>query len=643
VTTSDEDAATSALWKSEELSRALLEAAPDAMVVVDARGLIRLINRQTEKLFGYSREDLLGKAIDVLVPDRFRERHSHQVREFSAAPRAHALGHRKELQARRKDGSEFPADISLSPMSSSAGVLTIAAIRDVTARRQAEEVRAAHRESEEARSELEALLANIPDFVLTLDANGLIRYINKVVPPYDGGQVIGTSWLSYVQPYQHEIVQSALRQALDFGKPAAYELNTLMPDGQSISFANHMGPIWRDEEIVGAVIIARDVTEQRRTEAQLMVSDRMASVGTLAAGVAHEINNPLSAVLGNLELALGETKVLGQRIGTNEIGDLQDELQDARDAAERVRQIVRDLRIFSRTEADKREPVDVQRVLESSLRMAWNEIRHRARLATEYNNTPAVEANESRLGQVFLNLIVNAAQAIPEGNAETNRIRVVTGLDSAGRVQVDIHDTGPGIPPEVLRRLFTPFFTTKPAGVGTGLGLSICQRIVTGLGGEIRVQSRVGHGTTFSVLLPASRLDPVVTPLVAPVRRTAIRRGRILVVDDEAMVGATIRRALAAEHDVTTTDNAADALALLDAGQRFDLIFSDLMMPQMTGMDFYERLQINAAEQGSRVIFLTGGAFTQQAQDFLDRVPNQRVEKPFDVAQLRSIVNERIR
>ncbi len=638
----DRKAAEDAQRRSEELSRGLLEAAPDAMVIVNSQGLIQLVNKQTEALFGYSREELVGRAIEMLVPERLRDRHLQHVRGFNSAPRPRPLGH-SELLARRKDGSEVPVEIALSPMSSPDGAIIIAAIRDVTGRQEAQRIRAAHREGEEARSQLEALLANIPDFVVTLDASGTIQYINRAPPQYEGVTLVGSWWLAYVQPYQRELAQSALRLVLESGQLATYEFSTLAPDGQVMSFASHMGPIRRGGIIVGAVVIARDVTEQRRTEAQLMISDRMASVGTLAAGVAHEINNPLAALVGNLDLAMGEAELLAQAVSQGKVSELQDELRDAREAADRVRQIVRDLKIFSRAEGEKREPVDVHRALESSLRMAWNEIRHRASLVREYGNTPAVDANESKLGQVFLNLIVNAAQAIGEGSADRNEIRIVTGIDPVGRVQVEIHDTGPGMSAEVLGRLFTPFFTTKPTGVGTGLGLAICKRIVTALGGEIHVESRVGHGSTFRVLLPASRLQPGATPAPSLAVRKAIRRGRVLVVDDEPMIGATIRRTLAADHDVSVTHTAADALALITAGSRFDVIFSDLMMPQMTGMDFYERLRASEAEQASRIVFLTGGAFTQHAREFLDQATNEWMEKPFDLALLRSIVNARVR
>jgi signal transduction histidine kinase len=383
--------------------------------------------------------------------------------------------------------------------------------------------------------------------------------------------------------------------------------------------------------------------ERWRMQEQLMISDRMASVGVLAAGVAHEINNPLAAVLANLDLAARTTAELADLPQGERLQELKEELSDARESAERIRNIVRDLKLFSRSEDEKRGPVDVQRVIESSLRMAWNEVRHRAHIVKNYTMVPRVEANESRLGQVVLNLIVNAAQSIPEGRAEANEIRVGTLLGPGGRVVIEISDSGSGIPPDVLKRLFTPFFTTKPAGVGTGLGLSICQRIVTALGGEITVESTVGEGSTFRVALPAAPNamadDPALLQAVPP----PSRRGRILVVDDEPMIVNVVRRTLAKDHDVEVATTAREAMAKLDGQARYDIILCDLMMPDMTGMDLHEHVRKRWPEEAQRMIFLTGGAFTARARSFLDNVANLRLEKPFDTTALRAIVNDRVR
>jgi len=410
-------------------------------------------------------------------------------------------------------------------------------------------------------------------------------------------------------------------------------------EGPTPWYSSHLGAIRREDRGVGAVLVARDITQRKTTESQLIVADRMASVGTLAAGVAHEINNPLASVIANLDVAAREVAD-GEGMQSDDLGDA---LRDAREGAERVRQIVRDLKVFSRPEEERRGAVDVHRVLESTLRMAWNEIRHRARLTKDYGKIPHVEAAESRLGQVFLNLVVNAAQSIEEGNAELNEIRVRTSVDDRGRVLVTVTDSGSGIPEEVQARLFTPFFTTKPVGVGTGLGLSICHRIVTSLGGEISFTSEVGKGTEFRVSLPAAASD---RPSEArPTRQTLIptRRANVLVVDDEPMVTHAIRRALAPDHEVSIFHSAEEALRAITEGKRYDVILCDLMMPQMTGMDLHARLTERVPDQAARMVFLTGGAFTPRGRDFLDEVANHRMEKPFDRQGLRALVADFVR
>jgi PAS domain S-box-containing protein len=388
------------------------------------------------------------------------------------------------------------------------------------------------------------------------------------------------------------------------------------------------------------VSVGRDVTERVKTQAQLMFSDRMASIGALAAGVAHEINNPLMATVANLEFALEHTRALSEICNGSELAPLDEALRDAMEGADRVRTIVRDLKIFSRAEEDNRGPVDLQRVLESSLRMARNEIRHRAQLLREYAVIPPVEANESRLGQVFLNLVVNAAQALPEGQANQNQIRVRTRRDAGGRIVADVEDTGPGMSPELLSRLFTPFFTTKPRGVGTGLGLSICKRIVDSFGGEITVQSVPGQGTCFSVHLQPAAAQPEAAPLRFAAVPSAPRRGRVLIVDDDEKSALVVSRALSLEHDVATSHDADEALErIARQTQAYDVIICDMMMPVKTGVDFFADLSERDPAQSRRIVFLTGGAFTVKTREFLDRVPNTCLEKPFDLRTLRAVVN----
>ena len=396
-------------------------------------------------------------------------------------------------------------------------------------------------------------------------------------------------------------------------------------------------------------------SERKKMRDQLMMSERMASVGILAASVAHEINNPLTVITANLELALQNLAALTSPAGgTTEASAAhaaatlrvaEEQMREAQQAAERVRNIARDLRVFSRSDdGESRGPVDLRNVLESSIRMASNEIRHRARLMTDYGEVPPVEGNEPRLGQVFLNLVVNAAQSIPDGRAADNEIRVSTYVDDRGRVVAAIGDTGCGIPSDILPRIFDPFFTTKPAGVGTGLGLAICHSIVAALGGEITVESEKGRGTVFRVALPRARAAVAEAKREpAPVEIATARRGRVLVVDDEVMLCMVAKRILGTDHDVSTVTSAKEALRLIAGGERFDVILSDLMMPEMTGMDLHAEIARLAADQAGKMVFMTGGAFTPQASTFLRQVPNSSIEKPFKPSTLRQVLHTLLR
>jgi PAS domain S-box-containing protein len=485
-----------------------------------------------------------------------------------------------------------------------------------------------------------ALVEHAPDVIMHLDPKGKIRFLNRPLAGFES--TVGSSWLDVVGPGERDKAKAAVEDVIATGRPVDVECSATGPMG-TLWYSCRLGPVRRGDEIVGAVIVFRDITLRRQTEAQLVLSDRLASVGTLAGGIAHEINNPLAAVMANLDLAARDLAESGQQLALREVID---SIRDAREAAERVRLIVRDLRIFSRSRAeeDAPGPLDVTGVLESTLRMAWNEIRHRARLVKEYGSVPAVVASEARLGQLFLNLIVNAAQSIREGDARGNEIRVTTGTDAQGRAFVTIADTGSGIPDDVLPFVYQPFFSTKPQGVGSGLGLAICQRIVAELGGEISFTTAVGKGTEFRVVLRAAELAAWrrAASITGPIP-TVARRGRILVVDDEPLVTLAVTRALAREHDVTAVDSGERVLELLAEGTRFDLILCDLMMPQLTGMDLHAELVVRAPDQATRMVFMSGGVFTTRGRDFLDTVANARIEKPFDAQGLRSLIAKLLR
>jgi PAS domain S-box-containing protein len=489
------------------------------------------------------------------------------------------------------------------------------------------------------------LTENANDAVAILTPQGTLREVNRrftQILGYTAEQLVGRSIAELAAPgLEQENVERYKRMVAE-GRGQTTPVALAKADGgvALMEFSTARVQVG-GEQIVFS--IGRDVTEQVQARNQLMVSDRMASVGTLASSVAHEINNPLAAMLANVDFAIQDSAEWAH--GPNappRTVEVQEALRDARECAERVRNIVKDLKIFSRTEEDRLGPVDTRLALESALRMASNEIKHRARLVKAYGKVPPVEGNESRLGQVFLNLIVNAVQAMDEGRADSNELRVTTRTGPSGRIDVEIGDTGPGMGPETLQKLFTPFFSTKPAGMGTGLGLAICHRIVNGMGGEISVESKLGVGTVFKVSLRAAHSEAkeaVATPAVSPVGR----RGRVLMIDDEKMMGKAVQRMLASEHEVQVFTSAREALDCIVGGQRFDVILCDMMMPVLTGMDFYELLLEQVPGQAERIVFLTGGAFTQKAREFLERVASARLEKPFELQRLRALVNEGVK
>jgi signal transduction histidine kinase len=388
-------------------------------------------------------------------------------------------------------------------------------------------------------------------------------------------------------------------------------------------------------------------SDHRDLQARLAQTDRLTSLGTLAVGVAHEINNPLAYVLLNLAYLSEELPKLLPDRDHPKAREALVALEHARDGAERIRNTVRSLQTFSRPENETRVPLQLAKILDSTLPMVANEIHHRARLFKDYGVVPDVVANEARLGQVFLNLLINATQALPEDRREENVIHLIVRAPSPTRVAVEVHDNGVGIPPQVRGRIFEPFFTTKPVGIGTGLGLTICHGIVASLGGTLSFESEAGRGTVFRVERPAAA---AATAAPEVVRVSGVRtrgseppaRGRILVVDDEPIVCFTLERLLSSEGDVVALTSARKALEAIQRGDRFDVIVCDLMMPEMDAPLLYDEVSTIAPAQAERMLFVTGGAFTPRAREFLERVPNTRIEKPFDVDALVAIVRSRI-
>lgn len=372
--------------------------------------------------------------------------------------------------------------------------------------------------------------------------------------------------------------------------------------------------------------------ERRRMQQQLLLADRLTSLGMLAAGVAHEINNPLAYVVGNLEFALGRLGD-GHVPDAAEVAELRQALEHAHEGAARLGHISRDLKVFCRSGAEETSgPVNVRRVMESSISIAWNQIRHRARLTRNFERVRSVIGNDSRLGQVFLNLLINAAQALPDDRVEENEIAVAI-HGQEGKVVIEVRDTGAGMTPEQRARVFEPFFTTKPRGEGSGIGLSICCSIVAEMGGEITCESELGRGTVFRVQLPEHEGAALSTSY--PQREVPVLpRARILVIDDEPALCAVVRRLLRSEHDVVGYLDAREALAALQQDDSYGAIVCDIMMPKMSGIDFFTQLRSRRPDLASRVVFMTGGAFNGPARQFLRTVTNPVLEKPFETRAL---------
>jgi two-component system NtrC family sensor kinase len=363
-------------------------------------------------------------------------------------------------------------------------------------------------------------------------------------------------------------------------------------------------------------------------------------VGMLAAGVAHEINNPLAYISSNLTYVAEH--LTREELTATQRDELRDAVRESLEGAGRVRVIVQDLKSFARADDETQGSVNVHRVIEGSLRLVRNEFHHRARLTRSLEPVPSARGNEARLGQVLVNLLVNALQAFPrDRSAEHNSVNIAT--RSRGEwVLIEVEDNGQGMSPEVQRQIFEPFFTTKPVGIGTGLGLSICNNLIRIMGGWIEVQSKPGWGSIFRLVLPAfaPKSD---TPAAADgtgrekTGGQGLRR-KVLLIDDEPAVGTAVRRLLRDYHEVEALQDAREALKRIISGTTYDAIVCDVMMPEMTGVQFFMELERSAPELARRTGLMSGGVFSPQAIEFIESRSIELLHKPFERESLRKFV-----
>lgn len=358
---------------------------------------------------------------------------------------------------------------------------------------------------------------------------------------------------------------------------------------------------------------------------------RMLLAGEVAASVAHEINNPLTYLLANLEHA-------EQQLARSSCSrDVLDAVSEAREGADRLSWIVGELGKVTRAPSSRIEPVYLDRLLDSVLTMAKPHLRGRARSSAHCEVLHPVAGNEARLFQVLLNLVINAAQSL-DPERDDHEIRVGSRWTDDRNIAVHVSDTGVGIPPENLERIFEPYFTTRAARKGTGLGLALCRRYIEQMGGTIEVQSEIGVGSTFRVVLPPARGGGDRPTLVPEYNE---RVARILLVDDEHYIGRAFARALAG-HEITIAESAEEALLRLSEAT-FDVVFTDIVMPGMSGIDLFRRIRSEHPRLARRVVFFTGGALDRGAAAFLETVENPRFQKPVGVQQLRDIVTAVLR
>ena len=630
------DSAIAGLRDNEALHAGILEAVPAGVVHVGPDGRVLRANQAALEILGLRDDQLSKLLVEDFATVTLHEDGSPCPIEDYPVSRVLRTGQTTPpvtIGIRHPDGHVHWAIFRAVPLSEN-GTLTgvVVTFVDITVRRDAEQ---ALRASEER---WRSLAQNIPDSVLVVDRQGVIQSINRFRRGYLPEEVLGHTVYEFTASSHQATYREHIESVFRTGERASFELRAVGEDRRETWYETRIAPVLRDGEVVSALIVARDITADLALQRQLARSERLASVGLLAAGIAHEINNPLAYVMANLDFVLRHDAAVE--------GESREALQEAREGAERVRRIVRDLKTFARNDEEREELVDVREVLASALSIAQNEIRHRAQLKLDIQTVPPVLANEARLGQVLLNLLMNAAQAIQEGRAATNEVHIsVTATDDGRAVSIAIRDTGVGIPEDDLARIFDPFYTTKPVGVGTGLGLSICHNLVVDMGGRIDVESRVGQGATFTVVLPVSADAPLASAgqrSDAAARNASLPRYEILVIDDDPPVARAVQRLLSNDHGVTTATRGEEALRLLET-RRFDAILCDLMMPDVSGAELHRRMLARDPDIARRFIFITGGPFSVEARSLVEATENFCLTKPFGaselIAAIRSVVN----
>ncbi len=605
-----------------ELVLSAVEQAADAIEITDREARLVYANQAWETLFGYQRAQVLGQTVGHLFRDPVEPLHDSAFYQFTMGTLLEGKPWLGVLANRTGSGGRLFCEVQVAPFKADAAGFqgNLAIRREVAHRRERDSALAV------AHQEFRSVLAAIPEGVAVL-RDGKIYFANSALLATLGRRehdVIGKPYIDFVHPedraqfaQEHESRVTRVRFLPDSGAPRFVEIST----AGAVSF----------EGRPAMILLSRDTTDYRIAQEQLARAEKFSALGSLAAGIAHEINNPLAYVVLNLELVRPALAAAEQRAE-------QEALDEAIDGVKRIRQIVAELHGFSGSDAPgPPEPVDVNKAVTSALNIVQSQIRHRARLERAHEPELFVLAREGQLVQVLVNVLTNAAQAIPVDGGE-HIIRVSTWQDG-DCVEIAIADTGTGIAESALPHIFEPFFTGKRRGEGSGLGLAISKRIVDDFGGQIRFQSQLGHGTTVYVRLPSAppltttRRDPRRSTLTTTVAHPA----RILIVDDELPLARTLRRLLA-QHDVTMIHDGRTARATLESGASFDVILCDVTMPGLSGAQLFQAVCATRPELKSRFIFMTGGNVSELSSSFREALGPRLLVKPFEPERMLKLV-----
>ncbi len=630
------------LVQMEARYRGLLEAAPDGMVVVNKDGEIVLLNAQAEKRFGYRRDELLGQKVTNIIPKGFAERLIADETRTAAEALAQQIGTGIELIGQRKDGSEFPIEIMLSPLESTEGILVTAALRDITVRKDAD----IHLVQMEAR--YRGLLEAAPDGMVVVNQGGEIVLLNAQAENqfgYRRDELLGQKVTNIIpKGFAERLIADGTRtaaEALAQQIGTGIELIGLRKNGSEFPIEIMLSPLESTEGILVTAAI-RDISERKQLARQLHQSQKMEAIGQLTGGIAHDFNNLLGVIIGNLDL-------LDRLVADNPAAIKR--VQTAQKAATRGADITRRLLVFSSNEELKPSVVLLGDSIHNTIELAARALGAEIKITTHLDESvPPLFVDPAGLESALLNLVVNARDAMPKGGSiiissklqdlDDSHPAVHTGDLKVGRyICVSITDTGSGMSKETQERAFEPFFTTKPRNKGTGLGLAMVYGFVKQSGGTVRVYSEVGHGTTVSLYLPIVENLSHPVPADAPQPLNERLGGTVLVVDDEVDL-LDIALAYLADMGFTAFKaiDGASALEVLAQQSEIDLMVTDIVMSGgMNGVELVQRAR--DLRHDLKIIYSSGFPAEALAEKSMPLVDGPLLRKPYQRAEFVAIVS----